>query len=418
MLRTELFMKVLVVVVSQVRVVDADALGVVDVFLVGLRQQPQLVSELQKRPVLETEIGEERLVAADVANVLDRKDVQVVSLLFLVVFLVVIAVLLLFRRLFCNRRLEALLLPLPHLERLQPLGVLVLEPLRRLQVLDLGMDLLIQHDGPQVLLALRCRLPLVPDLIEAFAFLWDREMAKRLTHRERGEVGLWQRPEFDGLLFRGQLDAGRLIVVLFFLVIVLFLFGLHRGIVIFCLWLVLQLLLGVVLLLLHLLFRLLRVVALRLGLDLLSLRLFLASPFHVLDLLFHVLRDLPPIVLGLLPHIIQLLLAQLDLLFPLLLSAFGIPLGVHFLLLRLQDELSLSGPVFCARLPHHDVRNALVRVRAEAPKSFRSLVGQEVSPHLHDDVIPWDQRRHRSYHALHAEIVHAKNAIVEVGLVV
>mmetsp|Transcript_58538 Transcript_58538/g.166200 ORF Transcript_58538/g.166200 Transcript_58538/m.166200 type:complete len:309 (-) Transcript_58538:395-1321(-) len=99
-------------------------------------------------------------------------------------------------------------LAMPRLDGGEPLLPLLLEPHRRRQVFDPGVQLLVEDPSLQVLLALRLFAPLKLHLVEALSLLGHRELREGGAHDEGRQVLDVSSAEDDLLVLSSQLDLG------------------------------------------------------------------------------------------------------------------------------------------------------------------------------------------------------------------
>mmetsp|Transcript_36880 Transcript_36880/g.88329 ORF Transcript_36880/g.88329 Transcript_36880/m.88329 type:complete len:330 (-) Transcript_36880:186-1175(-) len=212
-------------------------LWVVNITAEGMRQEVQLVTQAQQRPVLEREIGKERLSVAHVTDIFDSKDVELIvltaflpihfairRLVFRPVLLrsvrAVLSVPLFGSHLLAGCRPFSLLLA-PLLKLLLPSGPLLSKPLRWHNVLLADGQLTAQDPLPQILCALGLLKPFVPDVVKSFLFRWHSELRESCAQRPCCHVRHRRPPEPDLLLLVGELNLWWLLLL--YLVILLLL---------------------------------------------------------------------------------------------------------------------------------------------------------------------------------------------------
>mmetsp|Transcript_88246 Transcript_88246/g.210740 ORF Transcript_88246/g.210740 Transcript_88246/m.210740 type:complete len:587 (+) Transcript_88246:435-2195(+) len=351
---------------------NGHAVRVVHILGEGILQEEQLIPCLQQGPVLCFEVGVQRHPLANIIDVLHGENVHRRGILGLLL----------------APRLPRLELCLQLRERLCPGCQLLLEVLRRHQVLDAGGQL--RHKNPlaKVVLALGGILPLVLHLVEAFGLLWHREVGEGLGEHMWGQVRSDLRREKLRLLLLSQRHLrGFLAKILLLRLRPGLLLHLH----ILC-WLCRFFLL--------LLFGCIKLTFVLSGLGLFLVFLGLLFLLLSLPLLSHFL-----LLLG---HALLLLLLRL----------LDSPGRVSLVLLDLQDFVADSGLVVLARLPHHNVGHLLEVCRREALQDLRALLFDEVGLDLHNDVIAGLHGRQHRHHLLRAHVVQARQAIHVVWLVI
>mmetsp|Transcript_91344 Transcript_91344/g.212462 ORF Transcript_91344/g.212462 Transcript_91344/m.212462 type:complete len:498 (-) Transcript_91344:678-2171(-) len=406
------------------------ALGVVHIPPEGMCQKMQLVAETEQSPVLEGEVGEERLRVPNIADVLDAKNVELV-----VVVVRALLWLLLALRL-CLHRLVLCLLDLRVLARLHLLHVLVFfgpllgcfrplvvplvpllqltlpsspllaEPFRRHDVFFARGQLPAQNPFSQVLRALRLFEPLISDVVEALVFRWYCEFGEGRTQSPCSHV---RRRAFSKpwpFLLIGELDLRRLlilhlVVLLFSIVLLIAVEALPALVLVFA---------GKLLLLRPLRHRLLAPLLLFVGrvTFLLLPGLFCCRSVHGL-----LCRLDGPLVLSL--QISLLLLSQPP---PDDFRLSGLELDVGFVLLLLQqDRVHLLFEVPC-RFPDHDLRNSSEVGRAESFERLPAILLYQIGLHLHVNEVSLMRLGHGVEDAAYALVVHLRNVEAHVRLVV
>mmetsp|Transcript_116421 Transcript_116421/g.217957 ORF Transcript_116421/g.217957 Transcript_116421/m.217957 type:complete len:397 (-) Transcript_116421:380-1570(-) len=376
---------------------DADSLFIVYVLHESMTQQVELPSQSNQRPIFKTKILVEWHPFTKVVDILEREDVDVLwCLITITVFVFCVFLFLLFLLVLSLLVFERLLLVLPLFIGFLKGSMLLFEPLRWLQILNLCRFLPVQHPSPEVLHGTVLLLPLETDIIKSLTFFGNRELAEGLIQHLRSEVGSWWRREPLLLFLLGELNlwhglirffllfllllfllvllrllSRRLLLFLFSFLLFLYfflllsLFRLLRllrllGLGLFLLWLfapLLPLLLSFCLLFLLLLFLCLLLLFLLFflfcfGLCLCFLfllcRLCFLLGFLLSFLFLRLFLFLLLLLVGLLPHLLQLLLPLFQLLLALLLLFALFPLSLGLLLFDLQEALILHVlPVTC-----------------------------------------------------------------------
>mmetsp|Transcript_5146 Transcript_5146/g.12099 ORF Transcript_5146/g.12099 Transcript_5146/m.12099 type:complete len:220 (+) Transcript_5146:891-1550(+) len=211
---------------------------IVHVVAVGMHQQVHLETQAQEHPILPREICEERLTIACVADVLNKENIKILGLRFLLragIFDVILGFLviglalfpILHHSLFLFLLFTVLLLlllavpllrlpppvgipplavlPAPLLQQPCPLGELLPEPLAWLQVLDPLSQLPLADPNLQILLARFEGLPCTLDLVKALILGGQCETAEVLAELLLREILDQRLAEPEPLLLLRQL---------------------------------------------------------------------------------------------------------------------------------------------------------------------------------------------------------------------
>mmetsp|Transcript_91566 Transcript_91566/g.237279 ORF Transcript_91566/g.237279 Transcript_91566/m.237279 type:complete len:341 (+) Transcript_91566:755-1777(+) len=293
---------------------DAHSLRIIDVFAEGMRQDVQLEPQRQHGPILHLVLLEERRLGTHIQNIVDTKYVEgfeVDALLFFLLFLLLhlhclgillflllliafffLSSLLRCRCLFgllgsfcsgllCHNRLVLSQLALPGFNCHLPLGPLLVEPCRGLQVLDAHAKFPLQDPLLHVFIALGSLGPLILDVVKAFILGREGELGERGAHHHWRQILGVPLDERHFFLLRGQLSLRRLLLL--FLLLRLFLFLLF------------------ILLFLVLLFQLLTLLfrGFLLGLTLLLFLFLLGLLFELLHLFLFLFNNFLPLLLQL-----------------------------------------------------------------------------------------------------------------------
>mmetsp|Transcript_62784 Transcript_62784/g.162894 ORF Transcript_62784/g.162894 Transcript_62784/m.162894 type:complete len:396 (+) Transcript_62784:438-1625(+) len=347
------------------RLAEARAINVVQILLERMEQQVKLVPRAKEGPILVGEICKKRLTIAQIANVFNFEDLDVIGIdlhLFVLISTLLFWFLLVLLRsvfllditlgLVLHRFPPDGILPLtldstPVLVELLPLRPLILEPIARLQILCSLCQLLLQHPILQMLRARLFALPHVRDTVEAFLFRRQGEIRKVLCEdsvRNIREVSL---PIIGFLLLLSELNL-----------------------------LILLLLLGLCLLLLLLLVLLLAI-------------LFVLAFLHLLVLLRLLGLSIFALLCFLLFSLFCLLRLLLLLYFLLGRVAHGLVV-LSLLLLLLQHQAVDIGLVLLVRLAHYHIRGPLEVGGRKFLQDLFPLGGQQVRGELGDEVVPLD----------------------------
>mmetsp|Transcript_134991 Transcript_134991/g.288821 ORF Transcript_134991/g.288821 Transcript_134991/m.288821 type:complete len:274 (-) Transcript_134991:1161-1982(-) len=207
---------------------EAWAIGVVQVFPESVHEEVKLVADGQQRPILSLEFGEEGLTAADVGDVLDGVNVEIIlfdlrqlrqrhlrrllillrrldSTIPLHQLLLERLPLLLQERLLLHRILPLDLRLFPFHKQFLPRSPRILEPLAWLQIVDLLRQLLLKDPVFQKLCRAIPILPSIRDRVEALLRFGQRELPIRRRYGPSREIWNGGLSVMELQLFLGEL---------------------------------------------------------------------------------------------------------------------------------------------------------------------------------------------------------------------